>query len=156
MVSVAGTLFAYLLASPRVYVAMANDGLFFKYFGEVSRRFGTPLRATLIQIVLACVLVLSGSFKEVLAYFFFVVILFVAVAVAGLFRIRRTSAAGYRTPLFPLPAVIYLALTVLVLVFVGMQNPQRSLIGIGVVSIGIPVYHLMFKGKYGLDKNDHV
>lgn len=156
MISVAGTLFAYLLASPRVYVAMANDGLFFRYFGEVSQRFGTPLRATLIQVGLACLLVLSGSFNEILAYFFFVVILFVGVAIAGLFRIRRASFAGYQTPLFPIPALIYLVLTFVVLVFVGMQNPLRSVIGIGVVSLGVPVYHFVFKGKYGLDKDDQV
>ncbi len=156
MISVAGTLFAYLLASPRVYLAMANDGLFFRYFGEVSSRFGTPLRATMIQIGLACLLVLSGSFTQILAYFFFVVILFVGVTIAGLFRIRKSPYAGYNTPWFPLPALIYLVLTFVVLVFVGMQNPLQTLIGIGVVSLGIPVYHFTFKGNYGLDKNDQI
>jgi len=152
-ISVVGTLFAYLLVSPRVYYAMANDGLFFRKVGELHPRFGTPYLAIAIQMVLASVLILTGGFNEILGYFFFVVILAIGVAVAGLHRIRRAETSGYRTPLYPLPLVVYLILTAVVLFFVGMRSPLQTVIGLLVVSLGIPVYHFIFKGKHGLDKN---
>ena len=147
VVSVVGTLFAYFIASPRVYYAMARDGLFFKSFGEVHPRFGTPHRATLIQMAIACILVLSGSFNEILSYFFFIVISFVVLTVIGLFRIRRIPFHGYSTPLFPATAIFFLAVAAVVLFFVGMQNPINTAIGSVVVLLGVPVYYLMFKGN---------
>lgn len=152
-ISVIGTLFAYLLVSPRVYYAMANDGLFFRKVGELHPRFGTPYLAIAIQMVLASALILTGGFNEILGYFFFVVILAIGVAVAGLHRIRRAETSGYRTPLYPLPLVVYLILTAVVLFFVGMRSPLQTAIGLVVVSLGIPVYHFIFKRKHGLDKN---
>ncbi|MBX3297132.1 MAG: amino acid permease [Acidobacteria bacterium] len=152
-ISVVGTLFAYLLVSPRVYYAMANDGLFFRKVGELHPRFGTPYLAIAIQMVLASVLILTGGFNEILGYFFFVVILAIGVAVAGLHRIRRAETSGYRTPLYPLPLVVYLILTAVVLFFVGMRSPLQTATGLVVVSLGIPVYHFIFKRKHGLDKN---
>ncbi len=155
-VSVVGTLFGYLLVSPRVYYAMANDGLFFRRVGELHPRFGTPYLAILIQMALASILIVSGGFNEILGYFFFVVILAIGFVVAGLFRVHRLPTEGYRTPLFPLPLIAYLALTAVVLLFVGMRNPLQTAIGLVVVSLGIPVYHFIFKGKHGLDKNDKI
>lgn len=145
--SIVGTLFAYFIASPRVYFAMAKDGLFFEAFGKLHPRFGTPHHATLIQIAIACLLVLSGSFNEILAYFFFIVVLFVAITVFGLFRLRRRPFEGYRTPLFPFTPIFFLTVTAIVLFFVAMQNPTNTAIGAIVVLLGIPVYHLMFRAK---------
>jgi basic amino acid/polyamine antiporter, APA family len=155
-VSVVGTLFGYLLVSPRVYYAMANDGLFFRSVGRLHPRFGTPYLAILIQMVLSTLLILSGGFYEILGYFFFAVILFTGVVVAGLFRLHKHPTDGYKTPHFPLPMLGYLALTVVVLFFVGWRNPTQTLVGLGVVSLGVPVYHLVFKRNYGLDKNDQI
>jgi APA family basic amino acid/polyamine antiporter len=147
-VSVIGTLFAYIIASPRVYFAMARDGLFFRSVGEPHPRFGTPHRATLIQVGLASLLIISGTFDQILSYFFFNVILFVALAVAGLFVFRgRGDYAGYRAPLFPLTPAVFLVMAAIVLFFVGMQNPVETLIGAVVVLAGIPVYHLVFKPR---------
>lgn len=145
VVSVLGTLFAYFIASPRVYFAMANDGLFFSAFGRLHRRFGTPHRATLIQMAIAAVLILSGSFNEILSYFFFIVILFVGLTVLGLFRIRKGSFDGYKTPFFPLTPVLFLTITAVVLFFVAMRNPVNTAIGAMVVLAGIPVYYLLFR-----------
>lgn len=155
-ISVIGTLFAYLLVSPRVYYAMANDGLFFRKVGELHPRFGTPYLAIAIQMGLASILILTGGFNEILGYFFFVVILVIGITVAGLHRVRRAEISGYQTPLYPLPLLIYLVLTAVVLFFVGMRNPLQTAVGLAVVSAGIPVYHLLFKQRYGMDKNDQI
>ena len=146
VISVLGTLFAYFIASPRVYYAMANDGLFFKSFGRLHPRFGTPHRATLIQIVIASLLVLSGNFNEIVSYFFFIVVLFVAITVLGLFRIRKRPFDGYRTPMFPFTPIFFLTVTAVVLFFVAMRNPLNTAIGAIVVLLGVPVYYLMFRG----------
>ncbi len=144
IISVLGTLFAYLMVSPRVYYAMARDELFFKSFGEPHPRFGTPHRATLVQIFLACVLVLSGSFEQIVSYFFFVVVLFIALVVAGLFKIRKREFGGYKTILFPFTPLFFLSITLLVLLMIAMRNPFQSFLGAAVVLLGIPVYYLIF------------
>lgn len=144
VVSVLGTLVAYLMASPRVYYAMARDGLFFKSFGELHPRFKTPHRATIIQIVLACILIVSGTFEQIISYFFFVVVLFIALTVAGLFRIHKKEFSGYKTILYPLTPIFFLTVTALVLLMIAMRNPIQSFLGAAVVLLGIPVYYLIF------------
>jgi basic amino acid/polyamine antiporter, APA family len=147
VVSVLGTLVAYLMVSPRVYYAMAKDGLFFKQFGELHPRFQTPHRATIIQIILACVLILSGSFEQIISYFFFVVVVFIALTVAGIFKIHKREFSGYKTFLYPLTPVFFLAVTALVLLMIAMRNPFQSFLGVAVVLLGLPVYYLILGSK---------
>lgn len=148
VVSVAGSMVAYLMASPRVYYAMARDGLFFEAFGRPHPRFGTPHLATLVQMALASVLILTGNFGQIISYFFFVVVLFIAMTVAGLFSIRsRSKHAGYKTPLFPLTPIFFLLVTAIVLVLIASQNLLQTALGAAVVSLGLPVYWLLFKRK---------
>lgn len=159
VLSVLGTLFAYLMACPRVYYAMANDGLFFSSIGKLHPRFQTPHRATIIQMAIGSLLVLSGSFNQIISYFFFVVVLLVAIGVVGLFRIRKQEFSGYKAPLFPLTPIIFISLISIVLFFIAMQNPLQSGLGVAVVAAGIPVYYLIFRKKadnYGLDKDHQV
>lgn len=152
IVSVLGTLVAYLMVSPRVYYAMARDNLFFKSFGEPHPRFGTPHRATIIQIFLASVLILVGNFEQILSYFFFVVVLFVAVAVAGIFKIHKREFDGYKTIFYPFAPIFFLTITTLVLTLIALKNPLQSFCGATIVLLGIPVYHLFFK-TIGLSQN---
>ena len=147
VVSVLGTLVAYLMASPRVYYAMAHDGLFFKSFGVLHSRFKTPHRATLIQIFLAGILILSGTFEQIISYFFFVVVFFIALTVAGLFKIHRREFDGYKATLYPLTPIFFLLVTGLVLLMIAVRNPFQSFLGVAVVLAGIPVYHLLFRKK---------
>jgi APA family basic amino acid/polyamine antiporter len=144
VVSVFGTLIAYLMAAPRVYYAMARDGLFFRLFGELHPRFGTPHRATFIQIVLGSILVLSGSFEQILSYFFFIVVFFLALTVAGLFKIKKRKFDGYNTFLFPLTPIFFLLVTAIVLLLIAMRNPLQTISGVAVVLLGLPVYYLIF------------
>ena len=147
VVSIFGTLVAYLMASPRVYYAMAHDGLFFKTFGELHPRFKTPHRATLVQVFLAGVLILSGSFEQIISYFFFVVVLFIWLTVAGLFKIHRREFDGYKATFYPWTPIFFLVITALVLLLIAMDNPFQSFLGVAVVLAGIPVYHLLFREK---------
>lgn len=160
IVSVLGTLVAYLMASPRVYYAMARDGLFFDSVARLHPRFKTPHRAILIQVLLASILILAGNFQQIISYFFFIVVVFIAMTVAGLFVIRRRDFAGYRTPLYPVTPIAFLAITAIVLFFIGMRDPARTLLGTAVVLLGLPVYYFVFRKKGeladGLDKDDPI
>lgn len=149
IVSVLGTLVAYLMASPRVYYAMARDGLFFESVARLHPRFKTPHRAILIQVLLATILILAGNFQQIISYFFFIAVVFIAMSVTGLFVIRsRHEFAGYKTPLYPVTPIAFLLITAIVLFFIGMRDPTRTLIGTGVVLLGVPVYYFVF-GKKG-------
>ncbi len=143
VISVLATLVAYLMVSPRVYFAMAKDGLFFKSFGELHPRFGTPHRATIIQIILAGVLILSGTFEQIISYFFFVVVFFIALTVAGIFKIHKSEFSGYKTFLYPLTPIFFLAITAIVLLMIAMKNPFQSFLGVAVVLLGLPVYYFI-------------
>ena len=147
IISVLGTLVAYLMVSPRVYYAMARDGLFFKSFGNLHPRFETPHRATIIQIILACLLIISGSFEQIISYFFFVVVLFIALTLAGIFKIHKREFSGYKTLLYPITPIFFLAITAIVLLMIAMKNPFQSFLGVGVVLLGIPVYYLIFNNR---------
>ncbi|HEY0460658.1 MAG TPA: amino acid permease [Pyrinomonadaceae bacterium] len=151
VVSVLGTLIAYLMVSPRVYYAMAKDGLFFRAFGELHPRFGTPHRATLIQMILACALILSGTFEQIISYFFFVVVFFIALTVAGIFKIHKNDFAGYKTILYPWTPVFFLVVTAVVLLLIAMRNPLQSFLGAAVVLLGLPVYYLILGKKRTTD-----
>ncbi|HYJ91345.1 MAG TPA: amino acid permease, partial [Pyrinomonadaceae bacterium] len=147
VVSLLGTLFAYMMVSPRVYYAMARDGLFFESFGRLHPRFGTPHRATYIQILIAGLLILTGTFEQIVSYFFFVVTVFIALSIAGLFKIHRREFDGYKTPLFPVLPLFFLGLTAVALFFVAMQRPLNALAGVLVVLVGAPVYYFFFRAK---------
>jgi APA family basic amino acid/polyamine antiporter len=138
---VASSLLAYMTAAPRVYYAMGRDGLGIGAIGSLHPRTGAPLRAILIQTVLASFLVLVGRFNQIAAYFIFVLVLFLGTCAAGLFRLRRRGGTpAYRTPGFPLPAFAFLAMTVVILALLAYGNPVQSGLGVAVTALGLPVY----------------
>ena len=73
--------------------------------------------------------------------------LFIALTVAGLFKIHHTEFDGYKATLYPLTPLFFLFVTALVLLMIAMQNPFQSFLGVAVVSAGIPVYYLLFREK---------
>ncbi len=149
IVSVATSLAVYLMVAPRVYYAMARDGLFFRGVAEVSPRFGTPARAIVIQAVLASMLVALGTFNQVVAYLIFVTVLFVAVTVAALFVLRRRPSppGAYQTTGYPVTPLIFLVLVAVLLFLLASNNPLQAALGLGVVALGFPVYYLGFRGS---------
>jgi APA family basic amino acid/polyamine antiporter len=150
VVAVAGSLAGLLMAAPRVYYAMARDRIFFEPVARLHPRFGTPARAIAIQAALASALVLVGNFDEIVAYFIFVVVLFLALTVAALFRFRRRDRGTrpeYLTPGYPLTPLVFLALVALLLVLLGGNNPRQALLGLGVTALGLPVYRTIFRGR---------
>ena len=144
VVAVLGSELALLMALPRVYYAMARDGVFLRSVAATHPRFGTPVRAIGIQATLASVLVLLGSFNQIITYFIFVTVFFVGLTVAALFRMRARDrgVARYTTPGYPATPLFFLLLVAVLLVLLAGHNPTQAALGALVVAAGIPVYSL--------------
>jgi APA family basic amino acid/polyamine antiporter len=149
IVAVLGTLAPIIMSAPRVYFAMARDGLFFPAAAKIHPRYNTPALSIALQAFLACLLVLSGTFEQIISYFFFIVLVFMGLTVAGLFVLRRRDTAPlvYSTPGYPLTPAVFLLLLLVMLFLLGMGQPRQSFLGAGVVLLGVPVYHLFFKRR---------
>lgn len=149
IVAVFGSLAAVIMTAPRVYYAMARDGLFFASTAKVNPRFGTPVRAIILQAALASLLVLSGTFDQIVGYFVFAVVVFIALTVAALFVLRRKDqrTPEYLTPGYPIVPVIFITLVIGLLVLLGANRPQQSFLGVAVVALGAPVYFLIFRKR---------
>jgi basic amino acid/polyamine antiporter, APA family len=152
IVAVLGSLAAVVMSAPRVYFAMARDGLFIPAAASIHPRFQTPARAIAIQAALASMLVLVGTFNTIISYFVFVVVIFLGLTVAALFVLRRQANDGisYRTPGYPLTPIIFLLLIGLLLFLLGGHNPKQASLGVGIVALALPVYYLFFRGQRGL------
>ena len=145
ILSVVGSLAAVMLASPRLYVALARDGLFPVRIARLHPRFGTPAAAVGVQAALAVLLVALGTFADIVAYFVFVTVAFIAASVAGLYRLPAATH-GFRTPLRRLTPAVFVGLSVLLLALLLAGKPAQALLGVGVVSLGAPVYAWLRRG----------
>jgi APA family basic amino acid/polyamine antiporter len=149
IISVLGSLTGVLMTSPRVYYAMARDGLFPAAAGAVHPRFGTPFAAIALQALLASGLVLVGTFSQIVAYFVFVTVIFIGLTVVALFVLRRKSrdAPAYLTPGYPVTPALFLALIVILLVLLGANAPKQASLGVAVVALGLPFYYLFSRRR---------
>jgi APA family basic amino acid/polyamine antiporter len=154
VVSVLGSITAVVMSAPRVYFAMARDGLFMPSFAVVHERYETPARAIALQAVLASLLVVAGSFNQIVSYFIFVVIVFIALSVAALFKFRSENRNGvrYLTPGYPVTPIVFLLMIILLLFLIAGNNPLQAFLGVVVVACGYPVYVLFFRDKSLLER----
>ena len=132
-----------MLNAPRVYYAMARDGLFFHSLSQVHPRFGTPALAVGAAGIWSAVLAASGTFEQLLTYVVFIGWIFYALAAASIFIYRKRApeaARPYRVPAYPwTPIVFILAAMALVGNTIATQ-PVRAAIGLGIVFLGAPAY----------------
>ncbi len=154
IVSIFGSLAGFMMAAPRVYYAMARDGVFFDFVSAVHPRFGTPVRAIVLQVVMALLLVTLGTFENIIAYFIFVTVLFIGLTVAAVFILRRRhgNLSQYRIVGYPLTPSFFLLLVTILLVLLGANSTRQAVLGLGVVALGVPVYHLFFQRQSRTDE----
>ena len=146
VICVAGSLAALIMLCPRVYYAMARDGVFLHAVAELHPTFGTPMRAIGIQGIMASLLVAVGAFDQIIAYFIFVAVLFIGLTVSTVFVLRRRerdAAPSILTPGYPFTPLAFLGMVVLLLALFLLRSPRQSLLGCGVVLLGIPVYAMI-------------
>jgi APA family basic amino acid/polyamine antiporter len=145
MVSTFGCVNGLALAGARVYYAMAKHGLFFSSVEKVHPRYHTPAVSLIFQAVWAAILTLTGSYNELLDYVIFAVVLFYILTIAGIFRLRRTRTEAprpYRAWGYPVVPLLYIAFASFVELALLFHKTLRSLAGLSIVAIGIPVYFL--------------
>ncbi len=145
LLSVIGTLNGCFLTSPRIYFAQARDGLFFRKFGEIHLRFGTPSFSIAAQGVWAAVLILSGSYESLAEYAMFATWLFYGLMVAGVLVLRRNQPdlpRPYRMWGYPFTPLLFLAVTACFLINTLITRPVPAIAGLVLIAAGIPAYLL--------------
>jgi amino acid transporter len=146
MLSTFGSLTGSLFTSPRIFFAMADDGLFFRGVAKVHPKFHTPHVAITINIVLAVVFVLIRSFEQLADAFVTAIVPFYALGVASLFVLRKRPgyAPAFRTPGYPLVPLLFVLSTIYLLANALIDPSSRvaTAVTLGIVSLGIPVFYL--------------
>jgi amino acid transporter len=146
MLSTFGTLNATLLTAPRVFFAMADDGLFFRPVARVHPRFGTPYVAILLATGLGVLFVLLRTFEQLADIFVTAIVPFYALAVGSVFVLRRRAgyAPPFRTPGYPVVPALFILATLFLLGNAILDPTSRwgTLAVLGVIVVGIPVFYL--------------
>jgi basic amino acid/polyamine antiporter, APA family len=147
VVAVSGSLAATLLGAPRLYVAMARDGLFPSRLARVDAQRGSVPASTILQVVLASLLAVLGSFNEILGYFVPCAVFFLGLSASAVLILPRPRDDGrvFRIPLHPLPIVLFLLLIVALLVLFAIGQSRQTMLGALVVGLGIPVSLLVVR-----------
>jgi len=154
MISTFGCNHSLILAAPRVYYAMAKDGLFFKKVGEINK-FGVPGFALVIQGIWSILLCLSGTYSDLLDYVIFAVLLFFTITILAIFvlRVKRPDVPRpYKTFGYPFVPAIYIMATVFIMVILLIYKPNYTFPGLIIVVVGIPVYFIW--RRYNRNQND--
>jgi APA family basic amino acid/polyamine antiporter len=144
LISTFGCMNGMILAGARVYYAMARDGLFFASVAKVSPRYRTPAISLAVQAAWAALLTLTGTYSELLDYVIFAVVLFYVLTVLGVFRLRRTRPQAprpYRAWGYPILPALYVVGALMVEWALLTHKPLRSVAGLVIVALGIPVYY---------------
>jgi APA family basic amino acid/polyamine antiporter len=132
-----------VLTLPRLFYAMARDGVFFARLAEVHPRFGTPAAAIVSTSLWSSVLVLSGTFEQLFTYVVFMSWLWFALAALAIFayRVREPNAPRpFRTPGYPVTPIVFVLAALVIVVNTVVAQPVQSLIGLALALLGVPAY----------------
>jgi basic amino acid/polyamine antiporter, APA family len=150
-ISTLGFLSQGILTAPRVYYAMARDGLFFKSVGWLSPKTGAPVVAIIVQGIAATIIALSGRYEQILNYVVSIDFISFALTAASLFVFRRrdkleetehrdSEATRYRVPGHPYTTALFVLACVAIVVSTVATYPTNSVFGFVILAAGIPVY----------------
>jgi APA family basic amino acid/polyamine antiporter len=147
MISTFGCNHIMILAGPRVYYAMAKDGLFFKKVGSLNNK-GVPAFALIVQGVWSILLCLSGTYGNLLDYVIFAVLLFFTLTILAIFILRRKRPdipRPYKAFGYPVIPGLYILTTLAIMIILLIYKPNYTFPGLGIVILGIPVFYLWRK-----------
>jgi basic amino acid/polyamine antiporter, APA family len=148
IVSIAASVSAMVIAGPRVYFAMARDGLFPEAAQRISQRTRVPVVAIVAQSLWSAVLVLCGTLAQLVSYTGFALVLFSGVAVAALFVLRRRepdAVRPFRAWGYPWAPGIFVVACTMMVANELWRNPRTSAAGVAIIAAGLPVYSWMTK-----------
>jgi len=147
--STLGFLSQSVLTAPRVYFAMASDGLFFRAVARINPKTHVPELAIILQSVLTLVIALSGSYERILSYVVSMDFIFFGLTGASVFVFRRRdlrlpasnrTGEGYRIPGHPWTTGLFVVTCWLVVINTIYKYPGNTLLGVGILALGLPVY----------------
>ena len=147
MISTFGCNHGLILTGPRVYYAMAKDGLFFKKAGEINK-FGVPGFAITVQGIWSVLLCLSGTYSNLLDYVIFAALIFFTLTILSIFilRVKRPDIPRpYKAFGYPVIPAIYILTTITIMIILLIYKPKYTFPGLIIVLLGIPVYYLWKK-----------
>ncbi len=153
LISILGAANGAIFVGPRVYYAMARDGLFFKKVGGVHSRFKTPGFSLVLQAIWASLLALTGTFEQLFTFAMFAGILFWVLAAAAIFTLRKKRPdlpRPYKAWGYPVVPMIFILALSGILLNTLIRRPVESLAGVALMVVGIPVYY-MWKGNRSLN-----
>ena len=158
MISTFGCNHGLIMAGPRVYYAMAKDGLFFRKVGEINKN-GVPAFAIVVQGIWAVLLCLSGTYGNLLDYVIFAVLIFFTLTILAIFvlRVKRPDIPRpYKAFGYPVIPAIYILTTLSLMVILLIYKPDYTFPGLGIVILGIPVFYLWKKHNKNQLKNEEI
>jgi APA family basic amino acid/polyamine antiporter len=156
MISTFGCNHGLIMAGPRVFYAMAKDGLFFRKVGEINRK-GVPGFAIVIQGIWSVLLCLSGTYGNLLDYVIFAVLIFFTLTILAIFILRvkwPDIPRPYKAFGYPVIPSFYILTTVTIMVILLIYKPDYTFPGLGIVILGIPVFYLWRKYYKSSLKNE--
>jgi APA family basic amino acid/polyamine antiporter len=149
-ISTLGFLSQSILTAPRVYFAMAKDGVFFRAVASVSERTHVPVVAILLQSAWTAVIAISGRYEQILNYVVSMDFLFFGLTAASVFVFRKREAgkmigtgkgqAQFRVPGHPLTTAIFVLISWMVVANTIFRYPANSVIGVVILLLGVPAY----------------
>jgi APA family basic amino acid/polyamine antiporter len=132
---------AFIILGPRVYYAMTKEGYFFAFAAKVHPKYKVPVGAILLQSSIAIILVLSGTFEQILVYMGFSLGIFPILAVWGVFKLRISGKSALKFPGFPTVHIIFIVTGIAILILAFFERPLESSIAILTALSGIPVFY---------------
>jgi basic amino acid/polyamine antiporter, APA family len=157
VLSVLGTIGIYILTAPRIYFAMAQDGVFFKQFAEIHPRYKTPQYAIIFQSIWAIVLLIFWkTFADLITYVVFIDTAFFFLTASTIFVFRRKKNQQnteqnilYRTFAYPFTPIIFMAMSAFIVVNTLIEKPTQAIAGLVFLLIGVIVFYAFKKSKNG-------
>ena len=156
MISTFGCNHGLIMAGPRVYYAMAKDGLFFKKVAEINKN-GVPGFSIIVQGIWSVLLCMSGTYGNLLDYVIFAVLIFFTLTILAIFilRVKKPDIPRpYKAFGYPVIPAIYILTTTAIMVILLIYKPNYTFPGLGIVLLGIPVFYLWRKYNNNPVKND--
>jgi APA family basic amino acid/polyamine antiporter len=144
--AVFSSLSAFIILGPRVYYAMARDNRFFRFAADVHEVTRVPSKSIVFQCLLAVVIVLSGTFDQILTYMGFSLGIFPILCAFSVFKLRRLKHFEYRMPGYPIVPIVFILVGTGSLVLGFMERPGPSSVAILTVAAGVPAF-LAFKRR---------
>ena len=143
LISTLGANNGIVFTSARIPFAMAREGLFFQWAARLSGRTHSPNQALLVQMVVAVILTLTGSYVQLATYVVFVSFLFYALSAAGVLVLRRREPnlpRPYRAWGYPVTPVVFILFALYLVIDTIIQTPLESAFGAAIVLLGLPAY----------------